>query len=107
MGTNLSFGSAYHPQIDGQIVVVNRSLGNLLRSLTKEYFQTWDHIIPQAEYAYNDSTNRSTGRSPFEVVYSLHPRGILDLKDVDKLAGDSGYANDFSLSMKEIHDSIK
>lgn len=35
--TNLSFGSSYHPQIDGQTKVVNISLENFLRCLTKEY----------------------------------------------------------------------
>lgn len=35
LGTNLSFSSSYYPQTDGQIEVVNRSLGNLLRCLTK------------------------------------------------------------------------
>jgi hypothetical protein len=36
LGTNFSFISAYHPQTDGQNDVVNRSLGNLLRSLVTE-----------------------------------------------------------------------
>jgi hypothetical protein len=31
--TTLSFSSAYYPQTDRQIEIVNRSLGNLLRSL--------------------------------------------------------------------------
>ena len=37
LGTDLSFSSAYHPQSDDQTKVVNRSLGNLLRCLTKEH----------------------------------------------------------------------
>jgi hypothetical protein len=65
LGTNLAFSSAYHPQTDGQIEVVNRSLGDLLRSLVTEHHSSWDHILPQAEFAYNDSVNRSTGRVHF------------------------------------------
>lgn len=37
LGANLTYSSAYHPQADGQLEVVNRSLGNLLRCLTKQY----------------------------------------------------------------------
>ena len=59
--TKLSFISSYHPQTDGKTKVVNRSLGNLLRSLAGEHPKQWDHILPQAEYAYNDSPNKSTG----------------------------------------------
>jgi len=36
LGTNLSFSSEYHPQTSKKIEVVNRSVGNLLRSLVME-----------------------------------------------------------------------
>lgn len=71
--------------MDGQIEVVNRTMGSLLRCLTKEYGQAWDQIIHQAEFAYNDNVNRSTGKSPFEVVYGLHPRGVLELREIEKM----------------------
>ena len=58
--TKLSFSSAYHPQTDGQIEVVNRSLGNLLKSLTVEHPKQWDQVLTQDEYSYNDSPNKST-----------------------------------------------
>jgi hypothetical protein len=51
--------------------VVNRILGDLLRSLVTEHHNSWDNILPQAEFAYNDSVNRNIGQSPFQVVYGI------------------------------------
>jgi hypothetical protein len=62
-GNNLSFSSTYHPQMDGQTEVVNQSLGDLLRSLVAEHHSQWDQILPQAEFAYNDSPNRAQDRA--------------------------------------------
>ena len=48
LGTQLNFSSAYHPQTDRKTEVVNRSLGNLLRSLTGENSRLWDRALAQA-----------------------------------------------------------
>lgn len=64
-------------------------------------------IIPQAEFYYNDSTNRSTRRIPFEVVYGIHPRGILELKDLKGIERSSARGEDFALTMKDIRDRVR
>ena len=80
LGTNLNFNFAYNPQTNAQIEVVNKLIGNLLKCLTKQYADKWDLVLPQAEFAFNDLVNRSTGRSPFQIVYGQSPRGVLELK---------------------------
>ncbi|XP_057849726.2 uncharacterized protein LOC131060503 [Cryptomeria japonica] len=107
LGTNVCLSSAYHPQSDGQTKVINRSLGNLLRCLTQEHGASWDSILTQAEFSYNDSVNRSTGKTPFQIVYGVHPRGILELRDVTCLEKPSALADDFVNIMKDIQDQVK
>jgi len=47
MDTQLSYNSAYHPQTDRQIEVVNRSLGNLLCSVVGDNSPVWDRVLAQ------------------------------------------------------------
>uniref|UniRef100_A0A2N9HIP4 Integrase catalytic domain-containing protein n=1 Tax=Fagus sylvatica TaxID=28930 RepID=A0A2N9HIP4_FAGSY len=72
LGTKLKFSAAYHPQTDGQTKVVNRSLGNLLRCLVGENGRTWDTILPIAQFAYNNSVNRTFTRT-ISTTLSLTP----------------------------------
>jgi hypothetical protein len=107
LGTNLSFSSAYHPHTDGQTEVVHRSLGDLLRSLVTEHHIQWESILPQVEFAYNDSVNRSTGQSPFQIVYGMQPRGISELRDSEQTTTRSASAEEFTEAMKELHSQVK
>jgi hypothetical protein len=87
--------------------VVNRSLGDLLRSLVTEHHNSWDHVLPQAEFAYNDSMNWSTGKSPFQVVYGMQPRGVSELRDSEQTAASNASAEEFTEAMKELHNRVK
>ncbi|XP_031402611.1 uncharacterized protein LOC116212181 [Punica granatum] len=104
--TQLQFSSAYYPQTDGQTEVVNRSLGNLLRSLVGEHVKCWDLKLCQAEFAHNHAVNRSTGFSPFQVVYVAVPEGPLGLIPLTNKSKVHGKAVDFVDSLREIHQAV-
>ncbi|GJX88135.1 RNA-directed DNA polymerase [Tanacetum coccineum] len=107
LGSKLQFSSSYHPQTDGQTEVVNRSLGNILRSLIRDNDKQWDLILPQAEFAYNRSVNCTTGKSPFEVVYGQNPITPLDLVPVPKVGRFSEEGADQSEQIKKLHRSVQ
>jgi hypothetical protein len=107
LGTDLAFSFSYHPQTDGQTEVVNRSLGDLLRSLVTEHHSSWDQILPQAEFAYNDSVNRSTGKSPFHILYGTQLRGVSELRESEQAETSSTRAEEFAEVMKELHAGVK
>ncbi|GJU36899.1 RNA-directed DNA polymerase [Tanacetum coccineum] len=107
LGSKLQFSSSHHPQTDGQTKVVNRSLGNLLRSLIGDNAKQWDLILPQAEFAYNRSVNRTTSKSPFEVVYGRNPITPLDLVLVPEMGQFSEEGPDQSEQIKELHRSVQ
>ena len=107
MGTLLKFSIAYHLQTDGQTEAVNKSLGNLLRCLVGDSPGNWDLVLPQAEFAYNNSVNRSIGKSPFEIVYGYKPRKPADLIPLPHHARVSIAAESFAQHIQGLHEQIR
>lgn len=103
LGTKLKFSTASHPQTDGQTEVTNRTLGSLLRSLITTNLKEWEDLVPRAEFAYNRAPSKTTGRSPFEVVYGLNPSTPLDLVVLDTTTKFSKEASDAAADIKTIH----
>jgi hypothetical protein len=68
-GIDLHLSIAYHPQIDGQMEVVKKSLEKYLRFFASEKQNQWAQWLPLAEWWYNTSCHTTTHMTPFEAVY--------------------------------------
>jgi len=79
LGTKLKYSTTCPPETDGQTEVTNRTLGVLLRTLIKSNLKSWDKLLGHAEFSYNKTPSKTTGMSPFKVVYRIEPRSPLDL----------------------------
>ena len=73
------FSTNCHPQTDGQIEVVNRTLSTLLRAIIKKNIKTWEDCLSHVELAYNRIIHPATKFLPFEVVYGFNLLTLLDL----------------------------
>ena len=106
-GTTLKFSSAFHPQTYGQTEVVNRSLGNMLRCLVGVKQGVWDLILSTAKFAYNNSVNRSTGKSPFQIVNGYSPHTPIDLVPLLPHMRISEPAENFAKHIHDLHAEIR
>ena len=70
--------TTFHPQKDGQIEVVNRTVINLLRIYCSKHPKLWDEQLHYIQHAYNWEKHSSTNTSPFEVCFGYFPRSPLD-----------------------------
>lgn len=87
IGTKLQYSTIVRPQTDGQTEVVNRSLWNLIRAkIVDNKEKQWVIFLSHMEFAFNTSVNRSTGKIPFEIVYSKLPNHNLDLVVLPKIS---------------------
>ena len=65
--------TASHPQTDGQTKRVNQVLEQYLKMFTSRCQDDWVHLLPLAEFAYNNASHSATGFSPFYATYGYHP----------------------------------
>ncbi|GJZ56007.1 RNA-directed DNA polymerase [Tanacetum coccineum] len=68
-----------------------------------EFLIKWEELLPRVEFAYNRAPNKTTGLSPFKVVYGLNPSTLLDLAVLDTTSKFSKEASDLAMEIKAIY----
>ena len=67
-----------HPEGNGQCERFNRTLHNLLQTLSQEEKLPWPQHIQGLVYCYNTTPHAATGYSPYYLLFGRHPHLPID-----------------------------
>lgn len=74
------------PQSNGLVERVNRVLIPMLGKLVNnDGNKKWYQLLPEIEYALNNSVNKSTGETPSRLLFGINQRGCVDDRIKDYL----------------------
>ena len=104
--TKTRLSTSYHPQTDGQTERANRTLEEMLRSYVHPHGDDWDQRLGEVEFAYNNSEQKSTGQTPFYLLYGYHPRTPIDLYNPEAVE-ETPAAKDFVKRLIDGHQAAK
>ncbi|KAK3741432.1 hypothetical protein QZH41_003976 [Actinostola sp. cb2023] len=91
----------YHPAGNGQVERFNRILKNLLKVRVTENTDTWDENIGACLMAYRSSVNKSTGYTPFHLMFGRETRLPLDIMLGEEITEEESSYGKFATDLKE------
>ena len=110
-GIKSSNTTPYYPQGDGQCERLNRTLVNMLKTLSAKEKGDWRSHLPKLAYAVNSTRNKTTGFSPHYLMFGRE--AVLPIDQVFRdVVGTSGeivqshmkFVRDWENSMKLAYD---
>src|SRR5258705_6394172 len=110
LGIQKKRSSAYHPQGNGMVERMNRTLSQLLRTQVAPDRLDWDVKLPLVLMAYRTTLHDSTAASAFELTYGRPPRTVLDAEvgspavDADTI---TSYERNLKRDTRRILDTVR
>ena len=63
--------TAYHPQCDGMVERLNRTLKTMLRKHVAKFHGQWDRLLPGVLWAYRNTPHKSTREKPSFLLFGI------------------------------------
>ncbi|UYV73057.1 hypothetical protein LAZ67_10001691, partial [Cordylochernes scorpioides] len=76
------FTTSYHPQTNRLTEQLNRTLINMINMYVNTDQKNWDGILPFITHAYNTTIQKTTGYSPFFLLFGREPMSLLDDENI-------------------------
>ena len=77
-GIKSSCTTPYHPMGNGQVERMNRTFINMMKCLPSSEKNKWKNRVNHMAFAYNSTINKSTGYSPFFLMFGRSSRLPVD-----------------------------
>ncbi|UYV69417.1 K02A2.6-like, partial [Cordylochernes scorpioides] len=72
------FTTAYHPQTNGLMERLNKTLANMIAMYVSVEQKDWDVILPYVTFAYNTAKQDTTGFTPFKLIHGREAKTTVD-----------------------------
>ena len=106
MGKNLNFGTAFHPQTDGQLEIIIQTLENMMRACVFDFDSTWNQ--PLIEFSYNNSYHVIISMATYEALYGKKCRLPIHQYKIGKLIVTAPeFVENTTNAVKKIHARMK
>lgn len=110
LGINKTRTTALHPQSDGMVERMNRTINRHLSKVVSNHQRDWDRHLHLFLMAYRSSIHETTGQSPANILFGRELRLPCDLvfgsKPGEDLAGED-YVTDLRRRMDDTHEQVR
>ena len=79
LGINKTHTTPYHPQCDGLVERLNRTILAMLATMVNDHGESWEDHLAKVCFAYNTSIHSSAGYTPFYMMYGKEARIPADI----------------------------